>query len=456
MWSLRLNTCCKVILMALCIFVGSSDISAKGQAGGYLRKFVGSMSASPVTSKLLQVAPHTTANHIDGVISGTDFEISVYVRWQPVGQPIVDPGGLDNIELYITGPANTGMDVRDRKIAYHDWTGVAGIHPSWWTIGATIDTTEFKTGRVVTITARGKAHTQGYVITPTSWRLLVVNSPLFSGNEGLAADVAPTDFPRYYVDSVHNIDTNLEAAGYGYLPDSVPDRSTLLAALPQNTVFITVTHGNLDEFHYYSSRFCTLHQPGHGGTPPAQQVLPGLVATAIQKKSKVEPRNPPYSFAFFDACLVFGDIVNLGPGNLDTHMASAILEGDPEAALPSPNSGDRDRCALGYQWTIACTDATSGFAEAIMRDMAHHYRTIEEAVKYGLKDGPDAFIKNVPVGQRPVIGKVQPHIAGDRTMTLHGLYGKPTNPRDQSVYVNDARNYVWSWQIVDRPYTGPE
>ena len=69
MWSLRLNMCCKVILMALCIFVGSSDISAKGQAGGYLRKFVGSMSASPVTSKLLQVAPHTTANHIDGVIS---------------------------------------------------------------------------------------------------------------------------------------------------------------------------------------------------------------------------------------------------------------------------------------------------------------------------------------------------------------------------------------------------
>jgi len=45
---------------------------------------------------------------------------------------------------------------------------------------------------------------------------------------------------------------------------------------------------------------------------------------------------------------------------------------------------------------------------------------------------------------------------GDSFMTLHGLYGNPTNPTTGSTYVNDGKKNVWSWQNVDQLYTGPK
>jgi hypothetical protein len=385
-------------------------------------------------------------NTPNSYVSGTDLEWGFHVTWPDT----VDPNGLDSMELDVSGTDLNGNAIQNQVVASVDFTSCAIPHPQHWTVGARIDTTNFQTGSVLTIHASNKPHDPQWVGVPSTWTVAVNNSLYEAGN--LSLDIHA---PAMYEDAMGSMADSLMQP---YVtPDSNVNMDGLpvdptLDLLPPYTAFITVTHGDIAAF-------------GDGeedpqDDPDGEDMIPAtLVADTVGQKTAEQP---PYTFAYFDACLVFGDVINAEQSEdndpVDDSMAAAFLEGDTAAALPSASSSDDDRAALGYQYVVYENVNKARFDEALINDMAYSNASLQDAVYYAYGQsapwGETAGTINNPTG----VGKVMPLIEGDESMTLRGVYQGQLEPPAQlnpSCAKGLQANGVWYAQDLDEVYTGP-
>ena len=408
-----------------------------------------------------------TEPQISGAISGTDFEFGVYVEWLPVGHPDVDPNGLQYMRLEVSGTALDGKTSITRQlVASHDWSTYNGKHPIWWQIGARIDTTHFKTGSNLTVYAEGKAVDSDWIIEPNSWTFLINNGILENGNYNLynywvnAVQKGKGAYLNEYLTQLNGMNTFIDTPPFSQwqaIPDFVSgneglNSQALLYFIPQYSVFDILTHGNI----------ATL--TGAYGDPETSDDAFGAsnVAGYVNNKSAMQA---PYTFVYMSACLVMGDKV-FGPlyriprPENDTRMAAAFLEGNTAATLPNAsNSFDRDRAAVGFQYTVGSSLEQAIFSENVANYLMGGfplYDSISSAASLG--SVPPCVTSAVfDTNNEKVLTNTEkytpllPTIEGDIYMTLHGLYLHGT-PLDNGLPAGS----IWFYMDDDQPYTGPE